>query len=58
MDECTDPDGRIEQLMWGLAPISGKVGLDIGAGSDFHTVKLYQRGSPSADRGVAEQILL
>ena len=39
LNECTDPDGKIEQLMWGLAPISGKVVLDIGAGSGFHALR-------------------
>ena len=39
LNECTDPDGKIGQLMWGLAPISGKAVLDIGAGSGFHALR-------------------
>jgi ubiquinone/menaquinone biosynthesis C-methylase UbiE len=35
----TDPERRLESLMWGIAPIEGKVLLDVGAGSGFHAVR-------------------
>ena len=39
LNMCTDPERKLERLMWGLAPIAGKVVMDIGAGSGFHAVR-------------------
>ena len=38
-NECTDPDYLLEKLMWEIAPIEGKMVLDVGAGSGFQTVR-------------------
>ena len=38
-NECTDPDYLLEKLMWDIAPIDGKMVLDVGAGSGFQAVR-------------------
>lgn len=38
-NECIDPDYLLEKLMWEIAPIDGKMVLDVGAGSGFQAVR-------------------
>ncbi|MCZ6680241.1 MAG: class I SAM-dependent methyltransferase [Candidatus Poribacteria bacterium] len=45
LNDCTDPDQRLERLMWGRVPIAGKLVLDVGAGSGFHAVRYAQKAN-------------
>ena len=40
---CSDPDQRLETYMFGLAPLEGRVLLDIGAGSGYHALRYAAR---------------
>lgn len=42
-NECADPDYKVESLMWGMAPIDGKLLLDVGAGSGFQAVRYAEK---------------
>jgi ubiquinone/menaquinone biosynthesis C-methylase UbiE len=42
-NRAADPDGRIEQAMWELAPWAGEVVLDVGAGTGFHLEHLSRQ---------------
>jgi SAM-dependent methyltransferase len=42
-NRAADPDGRIEQAMWELAPWAGEVVLDLGAGTGFHLARFHRR---------------
>lgn len=41
LNNCTDPDQRLEVFMWEKGPIEGKWVLDVGAGS--HAVRYAQQ---------------
>ena len=43
LNNCTDPDQRLEAFMWEKASIEEKQVLDIGAGSGFHAVRYAQK---------------
>ena len=45
LNECTDPDWKLERLMWVLAPIAGKMVMDVGAGSGFHAVRFASKAA-------------
>jgi ubiquinone/menaquinone biosynthesis C-methylase UbiE len=42
---ASDPDRRLEQLMFTLAPLKGARLLDIGAGSGFHAVRYVSQAA-------------
>jgi ubiquinone/menaquinone biosynthesis C-methylase UbiE len=42
-NRAADPDRRIERVMWELAPWSGEVVLDVGAGTGFHLERFAQQ---------------
>jgi hypothetical protein len=42
-NRAADPEGRIEQAMWELAPWAGQVVLDVGAGAGFHLERFSRR---------------
>ena len=42
---CTDPEQRLEALMWSIAPLDGRVLLDVGAGSGFHALRYAPKAS-------------
>lgn len=41
-NQAADPDGLIELAMWRLAPWTGKVFLDLGAGTGFHLERWHR----------------
>ena len=43
LNNCTDPDQRLEVFMWEKALIEGKQVLAIGAGSGFHAIRYAQK---------------
>ena len=45
LNECSDPEHRLESHMWGISPLDGKVLLDIGAGSGYHAIRYAIRAS-------------
>lgn len=69
-NQAADPEGLIEAAMWRIAPWTGKVFLDLGAGTGFHLARWHRHAAhvfavephaPSrlaAMRRVAEQGLL
>ena len=40
-NRAADPEGRIEQAMWQIAPWQDEVVLDLGAGTGFHLERLH-----------------
>jgi len=42
-NRAADPDGKLETVMWGLAPWSGRTVLDIGCGTGFHLTKFAEK---------------
>jgi len=44
-NEMADPDQRIEAFMAGIAPLSGMVLADIGAGSGYHVLRFADRAA-------------
>ena len=45
LNRCTDPEQRLERLMWRIAPIDGRVVMDVGAGSGFHAVRYAEKAA-------------
>lgn len=45
LNECTDPEQRLERCMWGIGPLDDMVLLDIGAGSGSHALRYAGRAS-------------
>jgi SAM-dependent methyltransferase len=41
-NRAADPDGRIEQAMWQIAPWQDRVVLDLGAGTGFHLERFHR----------------
>jgi SAM-dependent methyltransferase len=42
-NRAADPEGRIEQAMWQLAPWRDEVMLDVGAGTGFHLERFHRQ---------------
>ena len=42
-NDCSDPEQRLEDYMWGLAPPDDRVLLDVGAGSGYHAHRYAAR---------------
>lgn len=40
---CTDPEQRVENLMWSIVSWHGRVVLDLGAGSGFHVARFFEK---------------
>jgi len=45
LNQCTDPEHKVERVINGIAPWQGKIIVDIGAGSGFHSVRLAEEGA-------------
>ena len=45
LNRCTDPEGRLEALLQDLAPMDGRVVLDVGAGSGYHAARYAARSA-------------
>src|SRR5215218_1462311 len=48
-NRAVDPDGRIQAAMAAIAPWTGKVVLDLGAGTGFHILRFHQEAAHVVD---------